>query len=74
MRRPRLQTVRWILVLRPPRELPRARYSNPIFGARRVRVAANNGGVDDQVFEVRTIGHRLKDAPPDAFRLRQLKL
>ena len=30
-------------------------------------VGSDDGGIDDQVFEVRIIGHRLKDAAPDAF-------
>src|SRR5258705_7531311 len=25
----------------------------------------DDGGIDDQIFEVRIIGHRLEDAPPD---------
>jgi len=27
----------------------------------------NNGGIDDQIFEVRIIGHRFEDAPPNTF-------
>ncbi len=38
----------------------------PLFSPRRVLVGANDGRVDDQVLEVRIIGHRLEDAPPHA--------
>jgi hypothetical protein len=31
-----------------------------------VLMGANDRGVDDQILEVRIIGHRLEDAPPDA--------
>jgi hypothetical protein len=27
----------------------------------------DDGGIDDQIFEVRIIGHRLEDAPPNTF-------
>src|SRR5215207_1418852 len=27
----------------------------------------NDSGIDDQIFEVRIVGHRLEDPPPDTF-------
>jgi hypothetical protein len=33
--------------------------------SRRMLMSANDGGVDDQVFEVGIVRHRLEDAPPD---------
>ena len=40
----------------------------PIFGPRRMLMSADYGGIDDQVLEVRIIGHRLEYPPPNALR------
>src|SRR3984893_1581965 len=37
----------------------------PFFGPGSVLVGSDDGGVDDQKFEVRIIGHRLEDPPPN---------
>src|SRR5258705_556040 len=37
----------------------------PFFGPGSVLVGSDDGGVDDQIFEVRIIGHRLEDPPPN---------
>lgn len=39
----------------------------PFFRPGSVLMGSDDGGIDDQVFEVRIIGHCLKDAAPDAF-------
>src|ERR1700740_1276720 len=38
----------------------------PFFGPGGVLMRPDDGGIDDQIFEVRIIGHRLEDPPPDA--------
>src|SRR5712691_7457224 len=50
---PRASTPMLILVLRPPRERPIASSSLPLLGAGRMLVRPHDGGIDDQVFEVR---------------------
>src|SRR5260221_7469806 len=37
----------------------------PLFGAGGVLMRPDDGGIDDQIFEVRIIGHRLEYPPPD---------
>src|SRR6266481_8703704 len=37
----------------------------PFFGPGSVLVGSDDGGIDDQIFEVRVIGHRLEDPPPN---------
>jgi hypothetical protein len=50
---PRASTAMLIFVLRPPRERPIASSSLPLLGAGCMLVRPHNGGIDDQVFEVR---------------------
>src|ERR1700757_4060851 len=37
----------------------------PFFRPGGVLMCPDDGGIDDQIFEVRIIGHRLEDPPPD---------
>src|ERR1700738_2039263 len=37
----------------------------PLFGPGGVLMRPNDGGIDDQIFEVRVIGHRLEYPPPN---------
>src|SRR5260370_42494059 len=37
----------------------------PFLAPASVLVGSDDGGVDDQIFEVRIIGHRLEDPPPN---------
>jgi len=42
-----------------------AKSSAPFFSPGSVLVGSDDGGIDDQVFEVRVIGYRFKDPPPN---------
>jgi hypothetical protein len=37
----------------------------PFFRPRGVLMRVDDGGIDDQIFEVRIMGHRLEDPPPN---------
>src|SRR6516162_9069464 len=58
---PRASTPMFIFVLRPPRERPIASSSLPPFLHR-----PHDGGVDDQVFEVRIFNQRIEKTLPNA--------
>ncbi len=64
--RPVSSASRWILVLSPPRERPRALSSEPLFAARgRLLVSAHDGRVDHQVL-ILFVRHKVgENALPD---------
>src|SRR5271168_5371567 len=65
---PRPRTAICILVLRPPRASGRSPdLQTPFFCPGGVLMRPDDGGIDDSIFEVRIIGHRLEDPPPDSF-------
>ena len=43
----------------------RSDLQTPFFGPGGVLMRPDDGGIDDQIFEVRIIGHRLEDPPPN---------
>src|SRR6202790_1385868 len=45
----------------------------PLFRPGGVLMRPDDGGIDDQIFEVRIIGHRLEDPPPTPLTLHRLK-
>src|SRR6516165_1755834 len=63
---PRASTPMFIFVLRPPRERPIASSSLPLFCTGRMLMRPHDGGVDDQVFEVRIFNQRIEKTLPNA--------
>src|SRR5260370_33778510 len=64
---PRASTAMLMFVLGPPRERPIASSSLPPFWRRLQLVCPPNGGIDDQVFEIRILAQQCKKPSPDAF-------
>src|SRR5262245_57958558 len=63
---PSASTAALILVLGPPRERPIASSSAPLFCARSMLMCADDGGVDDEMFAVRTFTQLIEDTLPNA--------
>src|SRR5215470_20109128 len=68
--RPSASASRWILVVNPPRERPRASSSAPPFGATLtgggLLVGSDESGVEHQVLVIRIAGEFRKNPLPDA--------
>src|SRR6516165_4780680 len=62
---PRPRTTMCIFVLRPPRDDQAPDLQAPFFRPSGVLMRPDDGGIDNKIFEVRVIGHRLEYPPPN---------